>query len=229
VTAIAVFARAPVAGRTKTRLGAAIGYEAAATLAEAFLVDTLSAATAAGAVDVRLHVAGDLDHDALVRIGSRFGIAREAQGQGDLGARMAVAIARGVASHGVALVVGSDAPTLPASTLRLGTSVLVDGAADLVLAPSHDGGYVVIGSSVAPPPQLFADVRWSTRHTLSDTLHGAARAGLRVHLLPPWYDVDTVDDLRLLAAHLAIAPHAAPTTAAVLERLRLAAPSHLSF
>lgn len=233
MTALVVFARAPVAGRTKTRLGASVGVEVAAALAEAFLEDTL--ATAAGvAAGLRsssggpapppaLHVAGEPEHPALARLCARFGAARARQIEGDLGARMAAALAQGVAACGAAVVVGSDAPTLPAATLRDAAALLAAAAADVVLAPSHDGGYVLVGSRVAPPPALFQGARWSTEHALADTLRGAARAGLRARLLPPWYDVDTLDDLRVLAAHLAVAPHAAPATAAALGRLRASA------
>jgi rSAM/selenodomain-associated transferase 1 len=225
--ALAVFGRPPVPGRAKTRLveghgasGATLGPEGAARLYAAFLADTLRTAAqvaASGHADAALWVAGVVDDAALRAVPGVAGLRCVAQPELDLGARMRAALDAGLASHGRALVVGSDAPTLPAATLRAACAALDD--ADVVLGPAADGGYVLVGARAPLSPEVFAGVRFSTHHALPDTLAGARRAGLRTACLAPWYDVDTPEDLRLLRLHLALVPDAAPHTARALRDL----------
>jgi hypothetical protein len=225
--ALAVFGRAPVSGVAKTRLaratgagGVALGPEGAARLYAAFLGDTLATAARVGAMgrlDVALWVAGAIDDATLAAVPGVAGLSRVAQPELDLGARMRAALDAGVASHGRALVVGSDAPTLPSDILVSACDALAH--ADLVLVPAADGGYVLVGARAPLPAEVFAGVRFSTRHALADTLAGTRRAGLSVACVAPWYDVDTPEDLRLLRLHLALAPDAAPHTARALRDL----------
>jgi hypothetical protein len=95
---------------------------------------------------------------------------------------------------------------------------LLESGADAVFGPCHDGGYYLVGMR-RPLPALLCEVQMSTPTVLADTLAIAAREGVRVALLPPWYDVDTGDELAHLAHELRTAPEAtAPHT-----RRRLAA------
>jgi glycosyltransferase A (GT-A) superfamily protein (DUF2064 family) len=139
------------------------------------------------------------------------------------------------------VLIGSDSPTLPLAYLRRAADWLA-GAADLVLGPAGDGGYYLVGSR-RPTPELFAPgIAWGTSSVLATTLERLAslrRAGLRIALLPLFYDCDTPADLRLLAAHLALGPggaatvddsletslddRSAPRTAALLQTLRRSA------
>jgi dihydroorotase-like cyclic amidohydrolase len=80
---------------------------------------------------------------------------------------------------------------------------------DLVLGPTDDGGYYLIGLR-APCPALFEGMPWSTSAVLSRTLDRAQRLGLRVACLPAWFDVDTKADLERLAAELAVTPGLVP-------------------
>jgi len=140
-----------------------------------------------------------------------LGVPVVAQTPGDLGARMAHAI-----GQGAALVVGTDVPTLPHAILSHAIDALAGH--DVVLTPAADGGYVLIGSR-SDPAYLRAAIRWSSRHALADTLRAARAQGLRVALTAPHHDVDTIEDLRVLRAHLGLDPGAAPRTAAVIADL----------
>jgi len=200
---IAVFARAPRPGRTKTRLIPALGPEGAAALYAAFLEDTL---TKLEGLDARLWAASEADAPALEGRGWPV----SAQVGGDLGARMSHAIADGLGRADGVIVIGTDAPTLPPARLRDAIDAL--RTHDAVLGPSADGGYYLIGSRA---PVSFGAVRWSTRHALADTLAGL---GSPARLLRPWYDVDTPDDLALLRAHLALRSRDAPATSRALSR-----------
>ena len=164
-TALWVFARPPVTGQAKTRLSPRLGAEGAARLYAAFLDDTLRACCQPG-FEVTLCVAGAPDHPSLALLRSRHSLRTVAQVPGDLGTKLDAAFRAALSDHEQVLVVGSDAPTLPSCYLRAATRALA--RAGLVLGPCLDGGYYVIGAS-EPLPNL-ALVRWSSRHTLSDTL-----------------------------------------------------------
>jgi len=209
---LAVFARAPRAGRAKTRLAPVLGDEGAAHLYSAFLRDTLRTCRRVTSVDLTVWAADDPDDPLLVDlIGPATPCRRQAEG--DLGRRMGAALAAGIARSGACIVVGSDVPTLPASQIASAADALA--RADVVLGPAADGGYYLVGAR-AEVPRIFDGVRWSTRHTLADTRAAARREGLRVVETSPWYDVDTPRDLSLLRAHLALVPAAAPATARAL-------------
>lgn len=207
---IAIFAREPIPGRTKTRLARTIGDEAACALHRAFVLDTLARCRAHPALEPELHGA---DPGAFL---ASLGVPLIEQAPGDLGARMAHALAQGAD-----LIVGTDAPTLPRAIFDRA----IDGLArhDVILGPAADGGYVLIGSR-ADPAFLRGSIRWSSQHTLADTIRAARAHDLRVGLTPPHHDVDDVDDLRLLRAHLAHDPRAAPATSSAIAALWPKAP-----
>jgi rSAM/selenodomain-associated transferase 1 len=93
-----------------------------------------------------------------------------------------------------ALVVGSDLPTLPPRYVEMGIETLEQRPGHLVLGPSPDGGYYLIGLT-RPEPRLFEDIPWGTSGVFERTLERARALALRVELLPEWYDVDSVGDL----------------------------------
>jgi hypothetical protein len=94
-----------------------------------------------------------------------------------------------------------------------------DGGVDAVFGPCHDGGYYLVGMK-RPLPALLREVQMSTPTVLADTLAIAQREGVRVALLPPWYDVDTGEELAHLAGELRTADETtAPQTRRQLETL----------
>lgn len=208
MTTLVVFARAPEPGRCKTRLGASLGDAAALRLHGAFVED--ACALGAGIAErLVLAVAGDPQHPGFAGLS----VERLAQGDGDLGQRMDRALALG----GAVCIVGSDAPTLPRAHLVEAFQRLAD--ADVVLGPSTDGGYWLIGAR-RPVPELFEGIAWGTPAVLPETLRRLS--GLRAALLPFHYDVDDAEDLALLLAHLRhLPPAVAPATRRALADLRL--------
>jgi hypothetical protein len=125
------------------------------------------------------------------------------------------------------VVIGSDSPSLPAS--RIIAAVRHLRHADVVLGPARDGGYYLIAGR-GLDPRILADVSWGTADALRQTSANAERLGLRVAMLAPWYDVDTADDLRFLASHVAALaargqPVPCPITLDALRDLRLGARS----
>jgi rSAM/selenodomain-associated transferase 1 len=94
-----------------------------------------------------------------------------------------------------AVVMDSDSPTLPVEHISRAFALLDE--ADVVLGPTMDGGYYLIGLKRSQP-QLLRQVQMSTPHVLTDTLALAEASGLAVSLLPTWYDIDTIADLHQL-------------------------------
>jgi len=221
---LAVFARPPVAGAAKTRLAPAVGHDGAARLASAFLADTMASAAHArdtlGLV-LELWSADAAPHPELVNVARAHGAVLRAQPAGDLGARMRAAIDAGEAGHGT-LIVGTDAPTAPRHAWARARRALETH--DVVLGPTADGGYWLLGARAPLPASFFDGVPWSAPTTRAATVAAAARLGLRVAHLAPWYDVDGPDDLRLLRAHLALTPQDAPETTRALAGLNAGAP-----
>ena len=113
------------------------------------------------------------------------------------------------------VLIGSDSPTLPLRLLHRAFAALENH--DAVLGPTPDGGYYVIGFRRGMAVRL-AGVRWSTSNALADTLARLLEANMRYAILPPWYDVDTSEDLRLLKTHLSLDPEAAPQTTLHFDR-----------
>jgi glycosyltransferase A (GT-A) superfamily protein (DUF2064 family) len=98
------------------------------------------------------------------------------------------------------VVVGSDSPTLPLEHVRLAFESLREHAA--VLGPATDGGYYLVGAAGAVPP-IFDGVSWSTAAVWLQTRERLDRSHASYAVLPEWYDVDELDDLRHLYDELA--------------------------
>lgn len=189
VRQVFVVAKAPAKGWSKTRLTPPLSADEAARLADAMLRDTLEGCRAEAdrlgilcpsqddARTLRAYVAPD--EPVVVQHGSGLADAlREA--------------VRAATPDGPVALVSSDIPGVPAGQVRAAFAAL-DGN-DIVLGPSFDGGYWLIAMRTfheAP----FTAIPWSTPACLSVTQQRAREAGLRVHLLAPWIDIDTGVDL----------------------------------
>ena len=119
----------------------------------------------------------------------------------DLGARMlnALADARARGFARVAII-GSDAPDLPLSHLQAAFAALRESA--VVVAPSADGGFVLIGAACPLPDAIFSGIVWSRDDVCARLLHNLRALDLSFTLLEPWHDVDGAADLQALKARL---------------------------
>lgn len=192
--ALIVIAKAPVAGRSKTRLSPPCTPEEAAGLAEAALCDTL-AAVGRVAAPRRLLVLDGEPGDWLPR-----GFEVVPQCGGGLGERLAAAFEAAAAP---ALLVGMDTPQLTPALLRDAARRLLSRGVDAVLGPAADGGYWAIGLR-EPDPAVFEAVPMSTPHTGELQRRRLVALGLRTAALSPLRDVDTYGDAIAVATE---APH----------------------
>jgi hypothetical protein len=109
----------------------------------------------------------------------------------------------------------SDSPHLPPSVLETAFDALE--ARDLVVGPTHDGGYYLVGARTSHS-DLFASDGVGTANALEALLTRARALKLSVHLTDPFYDIDVEGDLSRLAAELQLAPARAPQTALWLKQ-----------
>lgn len=196
-----LFAKNPVPGQVKTRLSPHLTPEQACRLhcaSTSDVAELLSHALPQARKWIfwseRPPVEKDKGGEVRVPAEFRCGV----QEGGNLGERMGAAFARAFASgaRGVVLF-GSDSPTLPAATVQRAFAALSD--CDLVLGPTEDGGYYLIGCRRFDE-QLFRKVEWSTRRTYEQTVANAQRLDYRVRALESWFDLDQWGDVERLIA-----------------------------
>ena len=222
-----VVAKRPAPGVTKTRLCPPLSGEQAAELFECFLLDTIELIRRVPGVEraVAYLADGAAQEEETRRYFSALApdMALIAQRGNHLGERLHHLLSDVLASgSGAAVVMDSDSPTLPPSYLEQAFEIL-RGPYDVVLGPCDDGGYYLIGLK-QPQPRLLCEVQMSTPTVLADTLSLAAQTGLRVGLLPAWYDVDTAAELSRLRRDLfGNGHHAASHTRACLSRVEATA------
>ena len=122
--------------------------------------------------------------------------------------------------HSAVCVLNSDSPTLPTACLAEAARSLAGGC-DIVLGPADDGGYYLLGMRAAHA-ELYSNIAWSTEHVMVQSRAAARSAGLAVHELPIWYDVDDRAALDRLVTDLdSAAGYAALATAARIAALKL--------
>ena len=97
------------------------------------------------------------------------------------------------------VLIGSDCPALD-PTIVITAFLCLEGR-DVVLGPSTDGGYYLVGARESVPP-IFDGITWSSPGVLSQTIDRLKDTGLSLAVLPPWYDVDTPENWRMLAGHI---------------------------
>ena len=201
---VIVFVKNPVPGQVKTRLMPHLSAEQAASLYQAFLVDWCNALSTTSAAHRVIAYTPPEGLNALQTLIGKDLIYIPQQGV-TLGERL-IAAARWACDQDYArfLFVGSDSPTLPISYVERALDLLE--SRDVVLGPSVDGGYYLIGFSKHGAslsiPTIFEEIEWSTDAVFRQTLRKIQMVNARLGLLPPWYDVDTPTGLQLLQDHL---------------------------
>ncbi|MDE3117749.1 MAG: TIGR04282 family arsenosugar biosynthesis glycosyltransferase [Nitrospirota bacterium] len=218
---LVIFGKAPIPGQVKTRLCPPLTPDEAATLQGSLVLDVVERARASAKsaqYDCCFACSPSREHVFFKVLEDRQGLRLLDQVGDNLGARMHQAFQelfdRG---YRQVVIVGTDVPTLPGSTFAAAFRALKDH--DLVLGPALDGGYYLIGLK-RPAPDLFAGIPWSTDQVAALTRKKAEGLGLKTALLPPYRDLDRLEDLQALIGDAKTTPKAfSLRTAGVLQTL----------
>jgi rSAM/selenodomain-associated transferase 1 len=237
--ALAVMTKAPQAGRVKTRLVPPLTPEEAAELNKCFLRDTAAAISTAcsrrpvgdegktaRASPIAVYTPVGAESAYTDVLPSDFNLLPQ---RGDkFGERLYLAIEDLFKCGFDSLcLIDSDSPTVPAENFEQAVELLGASEDSVVLGPSDDGGYYLIGMK-RPHRHLFEQIDWSTERVLKQTMQRATEIGIEVKLLPIGYDVDDDASLRRLCSELLtdttsadIAPHTREFLASFVARKKL--------
>ena len=200
---LVIMAKEPRVGLTKTRLCPPLTLDEAARLYEALLRDSISLTYDLEGIDLAIAVTppesiayfkGISPPDTLL-------IPVECIDIGDcLTQVLGNLLDMGYPS---ALAFNADGPSVPQGYIQAAVGLLDE--CDVVLGPSEDGGYYLVGLKQLHR-EIFEGATWSTPKVLNQTLTKIQELGLKAELLPPWYDVDTAADIERMRSELATLP-----------------------
>jgi rSAM/selenodomain-associated transferase 1 len=193
---VVLFVRSPERGKVKSRLASAMGQDSALELYRAFVLDIVGMLRRG---DVPLTIAfhpADSGKVLISWLGENFAYIPQ-RGE-DLGKRMENAFTDSFSrGFGRVVLIGSDIPDLTSAVMDEAFSSLEEN--DAVIGPAADGGYYLIGFKASTfSPEIFHNIPWGTGSVFGVTMKMFGDRGLRVHVLPAWDDVDTLDDLQAL-------------------------------
>ncbi len=193
-TCFLIFVKYPRPGQVKTRLGSHIGYQQAAQLYKEFVELCLCRYRQIPEVDFTIYYSPDKE---IVSIRSWLGkeVDYLAQPEGDLGDRLIYGFENRLKEYQQVIALGTDSPSLPIGYIQKACDELCTH--DVVIGPTMDGGYYLIGLSRFLP-YLFSDISWSSEQVFQQTKKNAATINATAKVLPTWYDIDTSEDLEYL-------------------------------
>jgi hypothetical protein len=210
---LVIMAKAPRPGAVKTRLAPDLSLKAVCAFYCCLLHDTLALARSLGGVEVAI-MCPDSDVNELAQLAGNEASVVAQKGDG-LAAGLTSVFAHFAEDYQRIIAFNSDSPHLPRSVLEGAFETLA--AHDVVVGPTHDGGYYLVGAK-SSHPALFARDGMGTSSALERLLSRARALELFVGFVDPFYDIDVADDLTRLAAELRLTPERAPRTAAWLKK-----------
>ena len=216
---LVIMAKAPRPGTVKTRLATSLSPDAATAFYSCLLEDTLALARSLSDVEVAIMCPASDVNELVLVTGKEVSIVAQ-QGDGLAAGLTSVFAHFANGSQRRVIAFNSDSPHLPARFLTSAFETLAGH--DVVVGPTHDGGYYLVGAKTSHPA-LFAGDGMGTSTAMERLLSRARALRLTVGLADPFYDIDVADDLARLAAELRLAPSRAPRTAAWLAKWELAA------
>jgi len=206
---LVIMAKAPRPGSVKTRLAKSLSVHAVTELYRCLLHDTISLVQSLPHVEVAIMCPASDVEDMTHAAGGGVPIVPQI-GNGLAAGLTSVFVHFAGAGHRHVIAFNSDSPHLPASVLESAFRALSD--CDIVVGPTHDGGYYLVGATASHPGLFTGDVM-GTSSAFEALLARARALRLSVHLTDPFYDIDEAADLGRLAAELQRTPGKAPRTA----------------
>ncbi len=199
-SALIIFVKAPIKGKVKTRLSPNFSRDAILRLYRSFLRAIISRCSELKGVDRFLGCTPTKDNAFLIKLSRTYGYECFEQRGRTLGERMINAF-RDYFDMGYkkVVIIGSDSPTIPLRYIKDALRRLNNR--EFVLGPCNDGGYYLVGTKRLYEG-IFKRIPWDTSEVLNKTLDRLNSKGIDYFLLPFWYDIDTIEDLRFYKRHL---------------------------
>lgn len=206
---LVIMAKAPRPGMVKTRLTRSLPVSAVTGLYRCLLDDTITLAQSLDGVEVAVMCPNPDLEDLERTLGNRVPVVPQ-MGDGLAPALTSAFSYFGGTGYSRIVAFNSDSPHLPTTILQAAFQLLEN--CDVVVGPTHDGGYYLVGAKMSHP-RLFSTDAMGTANALEALLAKARALGLSVRFTDPFYDIDEVADLRRLAEELQLTPGRAPKTA----------------
>jgi hypothetical protein len=199
--ALITFVKAPVPGTVKTRLQPDLSEDKVVGIYKSFITEIAYQCSRLKEVDRFLGCTPTKNHDFLKAIATKHNMERFNQRGRTLGEKIINAF-RDYFKKGYTdiVLIGSDSPTIPAQYIRQAFRKL--NKYDFIVGPCCDGGMYLIGASKRIEPAIFRNIPWDTSEVLNRVLQNLYRLNIKFFLLPFWYDIDNIEDLRFLKLHL---------------------------
>jgi len=191
-TALLVFTKTPIEGQVKTRLISNWGSEGALLLYKDLVKKTLETVRSTDIEDIYLFCTPDIKDPFIKLCSVHFKATLKLQSGGNLGEKMSNAFLKMLKIYKHVLIIGCDCPGITTKDINLAVSKLAEGL-DVVLGPSKDGGYYLIGMSQSKD-KLFEKIKWGESSVLSDTRRAISSLQLKSYELPERHDIDTPED-----------------------------------
>lgn len=223
VSLLVLMAKRPVPGETKTRLTPPLSGQEAAELYDAFLQDKVAQMRRVSGVTCAIAYYPPDSRAYFSILAPDFILIRQ---QGNMLAERLANVVIGAFSegYGKVMAIDGDTPHLPTEYLQSGILTLEGNSKDIVIGPSEDGGYYAVG--LKQPHRALFNVEMSTAHVSRDTMAQAEEAGLTVQLLPEWWDIDELPDLRRLRGWLGKGEHPDGCVPAATQKFLSALPDY---
>lgn len=198
--ALIVFVKAPIPGRVKTRLQPHLAPGKIVELYKSFVTGIISRCVRLKGIDKFLGCYPAKDNDFFRGLAKTYKIQCFNQRGKNLGDKLVNAF-KDCFKKGYTevVIIGSDSPSIPTGYIKKAFLKLKKN--DFVLGPCCDGGYYLVGAKKAIP-KIFHNIPWGTDKVLNKTLEELNSLNIRFSLLPFWYDIDTIEDLRFFKNHL---------------------------
>jgi uncharacterized protein len=213
---LVIMAKAPKPGMVKTRLVESLPSAAVTALYRCLLEDTLRLAKSLTGIEVAVMCPESDQAELADLFGNTVPVVAQ-KGEGLAAGLTCVFRYFAAARRRSVVAFNSDSPHLAPSVLDSAFELLATH--DVVVGPTHDGGYYLVGAKAAHP-SLFEGDGMGTKSALDRLLSRAKALELTTSFTEPFYDIDVAEDLILLARELQIAPEKAPKTASWFREWR---------
>ncbi len=198
--ALIVFTKTPVKGRIKTRLQPHLAPDTILGLYKSFITEAISKCSRLKRIDKFIGCSPSKDNNFINELTRTYKIKSFNQRGENLGERLVNAFKDYLGKgYTEIVIIGSDSPSLPIEYIKKAFLELKKN--DFVLGPCCDGGYYLVGARKVIP-EVFHNIPWGTDRVLRKTLGKLNSLNIRYSLIPFWYDIDTIEDLRFFRNHL---------------------------